>query len=482
LPVAGTFRLVRRVLACAVVVGSLGTAFADGPDPGVLSIHFERGDARHIVAGTTFGLLLSDDAGASWQWMCESSLGYQWPFNPDYVYTASGSLFATSFNGLRVLRPQDRCGFGDTPAGGTFVARVAGGADGAVYYAASDAADVAIYKSTDDGATFVLASSPGVAGDWWSSLQVARSNAQRIYLTGYRFTGTVKTHFAFTSSDGGAAFAPISTADFTPISDNSAIEIVGIDPQDDRIVYAKIDRETGTLGDSVYRSTNAGQSWTKILTRQSQYGLAFLVRADGSCVAGTRELGVWRSPDCATAASPTWTALPGAPHTSCLAEDPSGVVWACTQNFAFMPPPTINVPPIPSDGFGIMTSADLTTWTGVLQFRDIAGPVACGPGTAVQDQCVQPWMGQRSTWCCLVNQLGITSQPVACTGALSCSGAGLVDGTPDGGVTDAPPPPPPPCCGAGNGPSSAVLTGIVALLAARPRKRWGRRAAGRAPR
>ena len=88
-------------------------------------------------------------------------------------------------------------------------------------------------------------------------------------------------------------------------------------------------------------------------------------------------------------------------------ENAAGEVWACTQNYG--------VAGVPSDGFGIMKSTDLSTWTGVLKFQDIKAPVTCPAGTNQQDMCVAPFMGMPSIWCVLRVQLGITS-----TGGIDC--------------------------------------------------------------
>ena len=453
-------------MRCAVaglfLSGLATTAFANGRDPYTSTINFQRGNEQHIVAGMTFGLVQSMDGGATWQWMCERAIGYGGFYDPDYVYSSSGALFATTFDGLKVRR--DGCSFVSTPPGTTFVSRIEQGSDGTIYYAAADGSDVKIYKSVDDGMTFPTSGGPGQPGDWWSSLAVAPSNAQRLYLTGYRLDGVnPKVFFLYTSADGGASFTAMNIGGITPLSMNSMIEIVAISPTNEQTVYVKVTFETGTMGDSIYRSTNAGQSWTKILSKSSNFGLAFLVRNSGtSCVAGTRDLGAWVSTDCSTAASPTWTPLATPPLIGCLYKDSADTVWACTQNYAS---PQLN---LPSDGFGIMKSSDLVTWTGVLKYEDIQAPVACAPGTVQEDQCVQRYMDQQSPWCCLVPQLGITSTAIDCTGALACFG-NLVDGVPDAGTGVKPQPKD--CCAAGNGRSSGLLGLIVAAVLLRRRKR-----------
>jgi hypothetical protein len=66
----------RRVLAGLVVFAVSSAAYAHGPDPHATSITFQRGNDQHIVAGTTYGMLISSDGGATWHWMCEAAVGY----------------------------------------------------------------------------------------------------------------------------------------------------------------------------------------------------------------------------------------------------------------------------------------------------------------------------------------------------------------------------------------------------------------------
>ncbi|HEX5063270.1 MAG TPA: sialidase family protein [Kofleriaceae bacterium] len=462
----------RTALAGLLVLGLAATAHANGRDPYTSTINFQRGNDQHIIAGMTFGAVTSSDGGATWNWMCERAIGYGGQYDPDYVYSSTGAIFATTFDGLKVMRNEGSlghgCGFTSTPPGMTFVSKTEGGPDGAIYYAAADMADAKIYKSTDDGMTFPTSANPGQPGDWWSSLAVAPSNAQRVYVTGYRLDGmNPKVFLLYTSTNGGTSYTAMNMTGITPVSANSTIEVVGISPTTDTTLYVKVTFENGSSGDSLYRSTNAGQSWTKILSKNSNFGLAFVVRKDGTtCVAGTRELGSWSSTNCSTAATPTWTLLTNAPHIGCLYNDSAGNVWACTQNYAS---PQLN---LPSDGFGIMKTNDLTNWTGVLKYQDIKAPVACPGGTVQEDQCVQKYMDQQSAWCCLVPQLGITSTAIDCNGALACFG-NTVDGAPDAG-TNLHPPDPTPCCGTSDARSSALLslfvTAVLLLRRRRPKE------------
>jgi MYXO-CTERM domain-containing protein len=444
--------LFRSALGALVVAGLAGSAFANGRDPFISTINFKVGENTKIMAGATYGLVKSDDNGATWQWYCERAVGYGGTYDPDYVYTNTGAVFATTFDGLKVMR--DGCTFAATPPGMTFVTHVERGPDNALYFTASHPMDTKIYKSTNDGVSFPQSASIPMTEDaWWQTIMIAPSDATRVYLSGYRLPKRCnaqstnagdpcgpdagvciesapdagaceaqKDFLLYKSVDGGMNFTAMNMTGITPTTVNSAIEIVGIDPTDEDIVYARVTLETLTAGESIYRSNDAGVSWTKILTRNSNIGgLAFLVRYDGSCVAGTRDIGAWKSPyttnqGCGVGGESSWTELTTAPHIGCLAENDAHEVWACTQN-------TESVQlGITADGYGIMKSTDLAAWTGVLRFQDIQAPVACGVGTVQQDRCIDRYMEEQSQWCCLVPQLGITSDVIACTGYMACFG------------------------------------------------------------
>jgi hypothetical protein len=264
------------------------------------------------------------------------------------------------------------------------------------------------------------------------------------------------TFLAFASVDGGKTFAAISTANITT-SQSSAIDIVGISPTDPTVVYARSSAENGVSGDGIYKSVDSGATWTPLL--HADISLSFVARGDGSLVVagqtafaiGTQMATMFVSAD----RGATWTPIAAAPHANCVVENAAGEVWACTQNFGS--------PGVQADGYAIMKSTDLQTWTGVLRFQDIAGPVQCPAGTAQQDVCVATSPGKTSMWCDLRCQLGITSTvdpDCAPCIALDASGADLTiaRGTKKG------------CCDAG-GSSTSLLVGLVVAIVLSRRRR-----------
>ncbi|HEX5063271.1 MAG TPA: sialidase family protein [Kofleriaceae bacterium] len=449
--------MVRVLLLIAVVALGASDAAAHGRDPIALHIEFRHDHPQDVLAGTTIGLLTSHDGGATWRWTCEEAVHYQDPFDPDYAYAADGTIFAQTFTGLGIDR--QTCGFSPTNLGKLVISSVTTTGTGVVYAASSDATDHSIYKSIDNGVSFAPVSAPGQLGDWWRSLEVAKSDSERVYLTGYRFIGTTKQFLFFVSRDGGATFDPIDTASFAT-TDSSMIDVVHIGANPD-LVYARVtfSREPDN-GDVIYRSTDAGATWGKLFTNGDPYGVSFLARSTGELVVATRLSGAWHSFDDGA----TWQPLPNPPHISSLVETPSGDVWAGTQNYLGIQPG--GRPPIPSDGYAIMKSSDLVTWTPVMRMQDLAG-VACREGTDVFVQCAGTDRGLGTAWCCLVSTLGITASEIDCSGPRSC---GAVAG-------DITVPPPDGCCQSGSQPSLLVVL-LLCGYAYRPRRAACLRARG----
>jgi hypothetical protein len=418
-------------------------ASANGRGAGTSTIRFRDGMEKEIAAGMTFGLLLSRDGGATWSWMCEEAVGYGGTYDPDYEYTASGALFATTFTGMQVMR--NGCMFAK-PSGTKFVSTLAQGPDGHLYYGAAETpstgnpGDAQIYRSIDDGMTWAPGSvEPGQPKDWWQSLEVAPSDPMRLYLAGYRFVGGQKDFLLLRSINGGDTWQPLPITAFTRAA-NSTLEIAGISHTNADIVFARIKLEDNTISDAIYRSTDGGMNWTRVLGMGG--GISLLVRRSGEVLAATQALGAMRSPDGSLG---SWTALVNPPHINCLSENSVREVWACTQNYGGMQ--------APSDGYGIMKTTDLATWTPVLKYQEMKAPVACAQGTVQKERC------DNELWCGLCAQLGCNADRPACTPAV-----------------DAPEEPPEDkgCCKNSATPAPGALLlvlGIGVLLLRRPRAR-----------
>src|SRR2546422_3346139 len=106
-----TRRLWRNSCAFALVallIGSPRGARANGAFPDEFSIHFPPGAPHRILVGANFGLLVSEDDGATWRYSCEPWIvaGSNAAVNPEssvsfYQVTADGVLLADAVNVTR---------------------------------------------------------------------------------------------------------------------------------------------------------------------------------------------------------------------------------------------------------------------------------------------------------------------------------------------------------------------------------------------
>jgi len=200
------------------------------------------------------------------------------------------------------------------------------------------------------------------------------------------------------------------------------------------------------IGDDLYRSDDSGVTWTKITTGITD-SMHVVVRSNGDLVYGTQTVGGAVSTD----KGQTWTPLVNPPHLNCLVENAAHELWGCTLNFGSNQ--------IPPDGYGIMKTTDLATWTGVLRFQDITAPYSCDATSIQETVCV------ATLWCGVRSQLGITENPTGC-----------VDPNPDVPMVK-PKNPGGGCCtvGSDDAPVWICLASLVGVVLMRPRSRRRRR-------
>ncbi|MBA2543216.1 MAG: hypothetical protein H0V17_26480 [Deltaproteobacteria bacterium] len=368
-----------RLFTLALLAGLAGTAGANGRAPGTSTINFRKGMESQIAAGMTFGVVHSADGGSTWSWACEDAVGYGGMYDPDYAFTSTGALFATTFDGLKVnrdgckydrttliptdgpcvdnddpdtepnncLTPGFTCSGGGLGAGSglgdgmcekiKFISATTVGLTGIVYAAAADPADGKIYKSLDDGATFPDGPQPGQLGDWWQSIEVAPSDEDVVYLFGYRFMNNTKSFLLFKSTNRGDTYTALpgngtlGNVNGIATMPNSVIEVAGVSKTNPNIVYARVTLADNSISDALYRSIDGGQSWSKLI--EPAGSLSFVARQNGQLVVGTQALGIFTATETGTSTVPTFTQL--TPAVACQESAgtfvcPSG--QACTED------------------------------------------------------------------------------------------------------------------------------------------------------
>jgi hypothetical protein len=362
------------------LVLAAGVAHANGRAPLTNGIFFKPGDPHSLYVRTTFGLLISHDDGCTFDWVCEQNIGYGGQFDPKYAIATDGSIFATTFTGLRVSR-DGGCSFQNVgPA--IWVDAIDIGPTGEVWIGTAESGQPNdVYSSSDNGATFVSKGmqSPTI---WWKAVKVAPTNAQRVYISGYQVAGPLPdggqmpptAHFLRSDDDGahwtespmtGVMMGP------TPIVLASAV-----DPANPDVVYMTSLGANPPSGDRVYRSTDAGMTWSEVVATTDPVR-DVVIRDANTVLVATQMGGSFVS----TNGGVSFGAMASPPELECLGKAPDGTLVGCGANWA-------------PDFMAVAKSSDASTWTKVWRFVELAGPLSCPDGTAEHDTCdLGQWEG-----------------------------------------------------------------------------------------
>lgn len=402
--------------ACAAVLCTAPIARPNGRFPASNQILFSPTAANDIVVRTTFGLIFSTDSGKTWRWLCEDTLGLPPTSNEDpYVtITASGSLVAGLSLGLEVSA---NSGCDWTVAGGPLAGQLikdldlhqndlhvvdlitstfspSGALDGGAGYAQQ------LFESTDDGAHWAAFGTPIDPTAIVTTVDVAPSDANRIYVSAFRGSGTTRTASLFVSKDKGMTWTE-HPAPLDP-SVETAVYIGAVDPTRADVVYL---RSEGQSRLSV--TQNAGQSFQSVRTMDDEM-LGLALSPDGSKIyIGSVADGLLVAPTTSFAFTQTSTI-----HVQCLVTRGTDL-WACSDEVS---------------GFVAGVSQnDGKTFTPVLHLLGIEGPVQC-PAKSTAAQCTawdleagafyNPYVGLCSNLgACYPGPPEPLSSSCACTGA-----------------------------------------------------------------
>lgn len=75
---------------------------AHGGAPHIGQIALHPGNPAHWVARTTYGLISTIDSGKTWQWICETAIGYDGDAQANVVISQDGSILVTTPLGTKV--------------------------------------------------------------------------------------------------------------------------------------------------------------------------------------------------------------------------------------------------------------------------------------------------------------------------------------------------------------------------------------------
>jgi hypothetical protein len=365
----------RRALALAVLIAS--AARADGAFPTGMSVLLPTGAPQRILVGTTFGLVLSEDAGATFRYVCEP-----------YV-TGSGAsvlIYQAASNGAVVAAHQDALSV--TSDLGCSWSRASGLAPLAVVDAFIDpsnpssvlalawppAAGASLFASADGGRSFgpaLLASGtpPVHADERLVSVEIAAS-APVLYVTTFAFPGTSSpagSAALLRSGDGGASWTRFELG----VGPSVQVKIAQVDPADASTVYLLVSKGNT---DELRITVDGGATVQPLLAPNTILG-GFVRASDSTLYAGG-------------AGGDFYVRAPGAtgferragPRLRCLGER-AGRVYACGDSVA--------------DGYDVATSDDRgKSFQKLLTFTQLLGPATC---PAVQSACAADFAALQRT-------------------------------------------------------------------------------------
>jgi hypothetical protein len=411
------------VLAWAVAPVALAptAARAGGlPFPSAQSVFVPADRPDEILVGTNFGLIHSDDGGASWTWSCDQGLlpraPYQlgpaprhrlFSFGAGMAYSddggcswqPSGGLLAAGYQALRVF-------VDPTNADRALASATLSDGDGGYSYA--------LLGSGDGGATFDSVRYASAVNQI-TSVEGAPSDPATIYLTLY--TGPSGAPTLVRSLDGGATWQPFDlSAEIGP----GWVSVVAVDPsRADRVFLRQI-----TAADEALVIVEGGAvTATRALTVPGGASFAFVRAASGiilvaALAAGTPAL--FRSRDDGASFEP----LAGAPRALALAER-RGVFYAAIDGrYEF-------------DALEASTDVG-STWQTAMSFAQLQAITACAK-VACQTSCAG-W-SQAGLWPAAFCSADAPVRPDAGAGVDASADAGdaAVDAATTGGATpDAP--------------------------------------------
>jgi MYXO-CTERM domain-containing protein len=448
-------------LAAALAASSLvvaAPARANGRFPASNTIVFSTVNPDYLLVRTTYGILPSQDYGATWTWLCEDSLGLPPTSNedPNIALTAGNALVVGISLGLEVS-PDTGCtwSFESQPglegqnvkdlvlpsyAPHTVLAVTstyetdAGTADGGDLYSQQ------VWVTTDDGTTWARQGTPIDPTVIVTTIEVAATDPQRLYVSAYKDV-TPRTAWLLDSTDGGMTWSEYEISAFDPNTE-TAIYIAAVDPQNEDLVYARSEGSS-----RLFVSSDGGHTFQVPFSLDGDEMLGFALSQDGSKVyLGGANAGLYVAPSSTLQFQQVMSTVDGSTarsiHVQCLATHGNDL-WACSDEVS---------------GFVAGVSQDDgMTFTAKLHLNEISGPIACAANTTAA-QCAG---ALYQTMCanlggCLEAGAGDGGAPDASTGAGSGS-------------------PSKSSCGCtvvgGGGAASAIAVALVALVGAGRRRR-----------
>jgi MYXO-CTERM domain-containing protein len=381
-------------------------AHANGAFPESFQLLLPADRPREIALATNFGLIISDDDGATWSWTCEQP------------QTANGTLYAVgpspldryfSVSPIVGLAHSDDASCSWTLAKGTLDGLLTtdffpdpSNAD-RVYAIAQDANGVMtpkVYPSDDAGATFGAPLYDGTTADVLMGVESARGDPKTIYVAAFTVPGIHPK--LLRTRDGGATW---TTLDLEPQLGPNNFRLIAVDPEDANTVTLRVIQQNG---EAVAISHDGGETFAKPIFLEGGVLTSYAKLASGTqLVAGfvLDKARGFRSTDGGKTFS-DWQI----PHLRAMAVRGSKL-YAAAKNY--------------SDDWAVGVSTDEgLTFTPLTRYDQVKSIRACVQATC-QDACLM--LVSRQVWTQSVCD-GSPPPPPASSGGCGCGVTGPAGG------------------------------------------------------
>ena len=376
----GTF-----ALAFAVTLAALPQiARANGRFPAANQLVVSPADPGHMVLRTTFGILVTSDKGQNWDWLCELGIGYGGTEDPSMGITTAETLLAGTFEGLSQSTDKG-CSWGfvpgpltqnvvvdltvrpDAPSSALTLTNKFSNTDDA----GGTLFNSTVFGTTDDGKTWAPigpALDPTIV---FETVEVAKSDPTRIYVSGVRGDGATEQGVVLVSKDTGQTWKEYKVP--LDVSTERAPYVSAVDPSNADRVYV---RTKGSAGSRLLVSDDGAQTFREVLKLTGDM-LGFAISPDGQKIyAGGAKDGLL----VATSSALTFTKKSPI-AVQCLTANGT-TLYACSNEVS---------------GFILGASQDDgATFAPMLHLYGVRGPLACGPSTS-EAQCQPLWPPLRDS-------------------------------------------------------------------------------------
>jgi hypothetical protein len=358
-------------LAASVSILTTPAALANGRYPTAGLVVFDPIDRDRLAVRTTFGVLVSRDRGATFDYVCESALRLGIEEDPMLAFTASGRLVVATFGG--VLASDDACSYAPTPElEGVIVpdlARSASEPDTLVAFRllgkGGGLYESGVVRSDDGGATFEAF--PLLPEAFLPvTIDVAAGEPSRVYLTARRGSDDGFDSVLLVSDDGGATFDERSIPE---TSEQRLAYIAGVHPIDAGRLAVRVNEVERTL---LYETRDSGATFELLFVADGLL-TGFAYSPDGSELAfGGTEEGLFGGSSATREFERRADVAP-----MCLGWNDDGL-WACAD--------------ARTAGFSFGRSTDGgRTFEPLLRFADLCGSSSCRGESDVGALCSNDW-------------------------------------------------------------------------------------------